>query len=171
MFEPGKCQSAICSLYKAECSKHNACIFHADQVNGVGERHAVGINVLEAHGQLVTWQWIGTKAIFSSFLYISGTMEQVMWNERVQQLYRQSITDRSGENTSLVRIWWACHILIPLPILFRFWETLTAGVSDSDSEIGSAPYYHSLLFITPIHSLWMTTGRPLQVNPLRTAFL
>ena len=32
-------------------------------------------------------------------------------------------THSSGKNTSLVLVWWACHILIPLPILFQFWET------------------------------------------------
>lgn len=72
-------------------------------------------------------------------------------------------TDSSGQNTSLMLMWWACHILIPRPILFHFWETLTAGVSYSDSKIGSALYYNSLLFlfIASIRNLWIKAGRSL----------
>lgn len=77
---------------------------------------------------LGTWQWVkwwtGTKAIFSSYPVDEldcGTSDvELMGATAVQTI---SNTHSSGKNTSLVLVWWACHILIPLPILFQFWET------------------------------------------------
>ena len=52
---------------------------------------------------LGAWQWVkwwtGTKATFSSTQWMSGTVKQVMWNEWVQQLHRQSITHTVLERT------------------------------------------------------------------------